>query len=78
MTEQRMPQVLVGRGRSAAPAGLWARIVWMLGGMLGADAYRHYLEYHHQVHPDAPVMSEREFWKQKAAEEDRNPSTRCC
>ncbi|WP_245542802.1 YbdD/YjiX family protein [Pseudoclavibacter soli] len=78
MTEHDMPAVLVGRGRSAAPTGWWAKVVWILNGMLGANAYQNYVDHHRQVHPGEPVMSEREFWRHKAAEEDRNPSARCC
>ena len=49
-----------------------------LRGVMGADAYERYVQHHERVHPGEPVLTEREFWRQKADDEDRNPSARCC
>lgn len=53
-------------------------ILWFLRGVLGEDAYQHYLAHHARVHPHAEPLSERAFWKDKMDWEDRNPQGRCC
>jgi uncharacterized short protein YbdD (DUF466 family) len=30
------------------------------------------------VHPDTPVPDERTFWRERFAEQDRTPGSRCC
>lgn len=51
---------------------------WYWRGVTGADAYERYVDHLHRTHPDAPVPSEKDFWREKYAEMDRNPQTRCC
>ncbi|GAA3935487.1 YbdD/YjiX family protein [Pseudoclavibacter caeni] len=80
-----------GRGSPAAGAAghhdgpvldrLRALAAWvprMLRGMLGANAYESYVAHERAHHPGRPVMTEREFWRWQADEEDRHPSARCC
>lgn len=56
-----------------------ARRFWKgLRGVMGADAYDRYLAHHQRHHPGEPVMTVREFWRDKADEQDRNPGARCC
>ncbi|HEY5877358.1 MAG TPA: YbdD/YjiX family protein, partial [Nakamurella sp.] len=45
---------------------------------LGDTAYARYVEHLGRHHPDAPVPSEREYWRQRYAEQDANPGARCC
>ncbi|MCD7101560.1 YbdD/YjiX family protein [Pseudoclavibacter sp. 13-3] len=50
----------------------------LLRGMLGANAYDDYVAHHRRMHPDEPVMREREFWREQARDQDANPGARCC
>lgn len=51
---------------------------WYLGALMGDDAYRVYLAHHRRHHPDLPPPTEREFWRQRMDDQDRNPGARCC
>lgn len=54
-------------------------VAWYVRDLMGDNAYRVYLERHHTQHgPEHPPMSEREFWRQRMDEQDRNPGARCC
>jgi len=73
-----MDEVAISVG-SALRAGL-GKVHWYLRGMMGADAYEKYLEFHESTHASdghAP-MSEREFWRDRDDRQDRNPQGRCC
>lgn len=59
-------------------AGLWRGLRWYAEGVLGADAYRKYLDHHARTRPDLPPMTERAFWRDHHAWQDRNPQGRCC
>lgn len=62
-----------GRLRSAL-----AGVRWFVGGVTGGDAYERYVDHLHRTHPEHPVPSKRDFWRQTYEEQERNPSTRCC
>lgn len=47
-------------------------------GIMGSDAYDKYLTHHRVTGRTHAPLSEREFWREKYAEEDRNPQGRCC
>lgn len=47
-------------------------------GVLGADAYDRYVQHQTRVHPGKPYMAEREFWRDRTDEMERNPGARCC
>lgn len=49
-----------------------------LEGVLGADKYEHYLVHHRTHHPGVEPMDVREFWRDYADWQDRNPQGRCC
>lgn len=55
-----------------------AALRWYVRGVTGADAYERYVEHLRRTHPDAPIPCEKQFWREKYAEMDRNPKTRCC
>lgn len=66
--------------------GLWASVTSALtrtnhwfAGVLGADKYQRYLEYH-AAHGQPGVMplSEKEFWRQWQDHQQNNPQGRCC
>lgn len=59
----------VGAGRS---------IRWYMRGLMGDSAYETYLAHHRRVHPGEPPMTERQFWRDRMDEQDRNPGARCC
>lgn len=47
-------------------------------GILGSDAYDNYLAHHRVAGGAQPPLSEREFWREKYAAQDRSPEGRCC
>jgi uncharacterized short protein YbdD (DUF466 family) len=57
-------------------------IRWYVRGLMGEDAYEKYLEHvqgEHGEHGDSvPIMTEREFWRDRTDRQDANPSGRCC
>lgn len=54
-------------------------IAWYVRDLLGDNAYQVYLEHHRAQHgPEHPPLTEREFWRQRMDEQDRNPGARCC
>jgi uncharacterized short protein YbdD (DUF466 family) len=63
----------------AAPtSGLLARVGWYVREVMGENAYDHYVEHARREHPDAPVLSRREFERRRMDEQDRNPGIRRC
>ncbi len=54
--------------------GLW----WWITSVMGDKDYEHYLAHMRRVHPDEPVPSERQFWRDRYAEADAHPGARCC
>jgi uncharacterized short protein YbdD (DUF466 family) len=65
---------------ASAPALLraWRNLRWWVGSVLGDTAYARYVEHLRRLHPDAPVPTEREYWRERYAEQDANPGARCC
>lgn len=51
---------------------------WYVGELMGDFDYAHYVEHLQRHHPQATVPTEREYWKARYAEQDRNPGARCC
>lgn len=51
---------------------------WYVTSMMGDTAYAGYVEHRGRTHPGSPVLSEREFWRERYAREDANPGSRCC
>lgn len=49
-----------------------------LSGVLGADAYKKYLEHHETSAHPGPPLTEREFWREKTDRQDTSPQGRCC
>ena len=54
------------------------RVGWYLREVSGESAYDRYVAHRKRQHPGEPVMSEREFWRWRMDERDRNPRARCC
>lgn len=54
-------------------------VAWYVRDLMGDNAYQAYLEHHRTQHgPEHPPLTEREFWRQRMDEQDRNPGARCC
>lgn len=72
---------------AAAPRreGLWSLVVragrgirWYMTTLMGDRAYDTYVTHLAAHHPAAQPLSERQFWREKMADQDRNPGARCC
>lgn len=44
----------------------------------GGQDYQRYVDHLRRNHPGCPVPSERQYWRDRYAEAERNPTTRCC
>ena len=59
-------------------------IRWYVRGVMGDDAYEKYLAHAAAEHGAStaavgtPVMTEREFWRDRTDRQDANPQGRCC
>ena len=51
---------------------------WYWRGVTGADAYERYVAYLQRTCPDALVPSQKQFWRDKYEDMERNPKARCC
>nr|WP_245713341.1 YbdD/YjiX family protein [Nocardia rhamnosiphila] len=49
-----------------------------LDSVVGGQDYQRYLAHMRRVHPGRPVMSERDYWRERYADAERNPGARCC
>ena len=63
----------------------WAALVaagravrWYMSQLMGDSAYATYVAHQRRTHPDAEPLTERQFWRQKMDDQDRNPGARCC
>lgn len=63
-------------GAFVARAGRGIR--WYMRNLMGDSAYETYLAHHRRQHTDEKPMTEREFWRDRMDEQDRNPGARCC
>lgn len=64
---------------------LWSLVVragrgirWYMTTLMGDRAYETYVTHLRAQHPDAAPVTERQFWRQRMADQDRNPGARCC
>lgn len=51
---------------------------WYWRELMGETKYAKYLAVHELDHPGCPPMTEREFWRARARQDDLDPPTRCC
>lgn len=54
------------------------RIGWYVGSLMGDNHYDRYLAHRRRRHPGEPVLSERDYWKQRHRAAELNPQGRCC
>ncbi len=55
-----------------------AGVRWYLREVAGENAYDRYVEHLRRAHPDALVMSRRDFERWRQDEREANPRARCC
>ena len=82
------PEAPVERRRADSPklwTGAWREVAraargihWYLTTLMGDNAYATYVAHQRRHHPNAAVPTEREFWRQRMDDQDRNPGARCC
>ncbi|MFS0866150.1 YbdD/YjiX family protein [Microbacterium sp. 179-B 1A2 NHS] len=53
-------------------------IRWYMTTLMGDSAYATYVAHQRRTHPGSEPLTEREFWRQKMDDQDRNPGARCC
>ena len=70
---------------SASIATLWSHIAhgakavrWWVTNLMGDRSYDVYVAHQRRHHPQAEVLSEKDFWRAKYADQDANPGARCC
>lgn len=49
---------------------------WYVRELMGDAAYDRYRARHQAVHPDEPLLSEREFWRRRQSDRATGPG--CC
>ena len=59
------------------PGRLRSALRWW-NGVTGADAYERYVAHLRRTHPEAAIPTEKDFWRARYAEMERNPRSRCC
>jgi uncharacterized short protein YbdD (DUF466 family) len=64
---------IVGRASRA-----WRAVVWYAQSVLGEHDYDAYVAHLRRHHPDQPVPTVREYWRERYARESREPAARCC
>nr|WP_308165464.1 YbdD/YjiX family protein [Nocardia noduli] len=53
-------------------------VLWWVDSVLGGQDYRRYVEHLRRNHPGREIPTERDYWRDRYAEADRNPQNRCC
>lgn len=53
-------------------------VQWYVRSVMGDTAYAKYCAHQRVHHPDEPLPTEREFWRQKHRDTELNPRSRCC
>jgi uncharacterized short protein YbdD (DUF466 family) len=51
---------------------------WYLREVAGESAYDHYVAHARARHPEAPVLSRREFERRRMDDRNDRPESRCC
>lgn len=84
-----MSTVTLATVRTAARSAAHS-VAWYVRGILGEDAYDKYREHYEATHDDddggdpgkphtqPPMMTAKEFWRDRTDRQDANPQGRCC
>lgn len=51
---------------------------WYVGQLMGDHDYQKYCNHLRIHHPNQPIPTEREYWRNRHAAADANPQARCC
>ena len=54
-------------------AAITRQISWYWATLMGDNHYRRYVEHRGRLHPDEPVISEREYWRMRHDAMHRQP-----
>jgi uncharacterized short protein YbdD (DUF466 family) len=72
MTSQRARAAL----RAVRRAG--RALDWYVKALLGESDYQRYIDHLACHHPEAPVPTVKQYWRERHARESRQPGARCC
>ena len=78
MTNRREAAATRLRALLSAVGGVGRGIRWYMTTLMGDTAYATYTAHHRREHPGEEPMTERQFWRQRMDDQDRNPGARCC
>ncbi len=53
-------------------------IRWYMTTLMGDSAYATYVAHQRREHPHEEPLNERQFWRQRMDDQDKNPGARCC
>lgn len=56
----------------------WRAVRWYLREITGESGYDRYVEHERHEHPDRPVVTRREFERERQDRDDKRPQHRCC
>ena len=59
-------------------AALMNRLAALVERVFGMPDYRRYLDHQHRCHPDAPVLTEKEFVRAEFERKYAGGGSRCC
>ena len=51
---------------------------WWISSVMGDNAYARYVDHLARRHPDHPVPTERDYWRERYSAMDAAPGARCC
>ncbi|WP_051498985.1 YbdD/YjiX family protein [Nocardia sp. BMG51109] len=53
-------------------------VIRYMDAIVGGQDYARFVEHLRRNHPDRPIPSEREYWRERHDAAARNPANRCC
>nr|WP_280399072.1 YbdD/YjiX family protein [Nocardia carnea] len=53
-------------------------VLWYLDSVLGGQDYQRYVAHMRRAHPGKPIADKGSYWRERYADAERNPGTRCC
>ncbi|MFC9663612.1 YbdD/YjiX family protein [Nocardia sp. NPDC127606] len=77
----RAPAVPAATGPREILRRVWAAmrgVARWYSAINGGQDYQRYVDHFRRTHPGAPVPSVRDYWRERYAEAERNPTNRCC
>ena len=68
----------MGELTGAAVRERWRSVVRVSRGVLGADKYERYLQWHQTTSQPGEPMDVKQFWRHEMNRLEFNPGSRCC